>query len=522
MRSNLPITQREYLLPEGATIVSTTDLDSRITYCNPVFVEASGYSAEELLGQPHNLLRHPDMPAEAFRDLWATVRAGQPWSGMVKNRRKNGDHYWVVANVTPIREDGQPVGYMSVRTRPSREQVQATEALYARMREEKAAGRLHTRIIGGRVERTGPVSTLMRHLRPGLSGRLGLAMVTLGAASAGMGALVPGTAAVAVPLAMLASGALALAAAAWMHHGITAPVRQLVQRVNDMAAGDLKAAPTSHRADEVGQLLRGVNQLRVNLQAMVYDIRSQSGEVHQAADEIAGASTDLSRRTEAQASSLQETAAALEQISSTIKQNADSAGEAHQRASAAGTVADEASQVVDKVQASMQEIEEASARIADIIGVIDGIAFQTNILALNAAVEAARAGTQGRGFAVVATEVRSLAQRSADAAREIKALVADSRSAVESGSQRVQAASGTMQQVVTASRRVGTLIGDISAASAQQTSGVVQINVAVAELDTATQQNAAMVEQANAAVMRLKDRAAGLVRSAQIFRLSAH
>ncbi|HNK20005.1 MAG TPA: PAS domain-containing protein, partial [Piscinibacter sp.] len=166
MRKTGPITQREFLLDDGATLVSSTNLKSRITYCNPAFVAVSGYAREELIGQPHNLIRHPDMPAEAFRDMWATLESGQPWTAVVKNRRKTGDHYWVRANVTPVVEDGHIVGYMSVRTKPGRDEVAAAEALYARMRDEAAASRIVTTLQAGEVVVRTPAARLARWLRP--------------------------------------------------------------------------------------------------------------------------------------------------------------------------------------------------------------------------------------------------------------------------------------------------------------------------------------------------------------------
>ena len=519
MRINLPVTHHEYPFPDGATIVSTTDLDSRITYCNAAFVEISGYEREELIGQPHNLVRHPDMPAEAFRDLWETVRSGRPWSGLVKNRRKNGEHYWVVANVTPIVRDGQPVGYMSVRTRPTRDQVEAAEALYARMRGEAEAGRLRTRIVEGCVARAGALAALLRWLRPGLTARMALALGLAAAAGALASALAPRGDLAMLSMLLLPVLALVAGLGAWLHHGVTRPLRRAVRTTQGMAAGDIGGVDAAARSDEVGELLRGLNQLGVNLQAMVNDVRTQCAQVEQAADEIQAAGTDLSARTEAQAASLQETAAAIEQIASTVQQNAGSAGEAHRRAGGAGAIAEEASRVVGEVNASMSDIEKTAARIATINGVIDNLAFQTNILALNAAVEAARAGEQGRGFAVVASEVRSLAQRSTEAAREIKQLIEASRSAVDGGGRLVQAAASTMQQVVSASREVGSLVEGISVASAQQSAGVTQVNAAVAQLDAATQQNAAMVEQSAAAASRLKHQAHGLLQSVQVFRL---
>ncbi len=518
MRQNLPVTQREFVLPEGETLVSTTDLDSRITYCNPAFVRVSGYTEEELLGQPHNLVRHPDMPPEAFRDMWATLRAGRPWSQLVKNRRKDGDHYWVLANVTPVLENGRPVGYMSVRTAASRAEVEAAERLYATMREELRAGRLQHVLREGRVLRTSAAARLREAMRLGLDGRFAVALAAPAlaapaiAALRGQLALAGVLAAVQLPLAALACW--------WLRAGLSVPLAGVVLRANRMAAGELSARRTT-QDDALAPLHRAINQLNVNVRALVNDVRMQARHVEGAATEIAAASHDLSSRTEAQAGSLQQTAAAVEQIAATVQRNADNAAAANHKAGEAGQLASRGSSVVTQVVDGMHEIQASSDKIARINGVIDGIAFQTNILALNAAVEAARAGEQGRGFAVVAAEVRSLAQRSADAAKEIKALVEGSQLAVRRGADIAEGAGGTLAQVVTAATELGRLVEGITVASAEQSSGITQVNAAVGLLDTNTQQNAAMVEQTAASAQQLRAQARALAAAVQVFKVAA-
>ncbi|RYY77796.1 MAG: PAS domain S-box protein, partial [Comamonadaceae bacterium] len=339
MRSNLPVTQKEYALPEGEALVSTTDLDSRITYCNASFIRVSGYERDELLGQPHNLIRHPDMPAEAFRDMWATLRSGLPWSQLVKNRRKDGDHYWVVANVTPLLEAGRPVGYMSVRTRATRQQIDAAEQLYATMRAEAAAGRPVHVLRAGEVTRTGALGALGRWSRPGLTARMALALVAVAGASAALAA------AAGADRGWLAAGALGgqalvvAAAALWLRASVTRPIVASIQRANRMAAGELHSVERGRRHDELGGLNGALAQLTVNLQAMVGDVRLEAGQIDGAADEIATAGSDLSARTESQAGSLQETAAAVEQIASTVQRNAGNATEASRQAGRAGEIA---------------------------------------------------------------------------------------------------------------------------------------------------------------------------------------
>jgi len=518
MRNNNPVTQNEFQLPAGTTLVSTTDLQSHITYGNPAFVEVSGYSREELIGQPHNLVRHPDMPAEAFRDMWATLKAGEPWTAVVKNRRKNGDHYWVRANVTPVLEGGRVSSYMSVRTVPSRAEVAAAEALYARMREEAARGRLVHTLHRGELLTAGTGAALLRALRPGLGGRL--VLTAIGATLA--------TQLVSLPLASLGPAAtlpaallIGAAAAWWQRRQALAPIQQAVTVARRMSAGDLSQSLQADRPDEVGQLARGLNQLNVNLQAIVGDVRREVEGITLASREIAKGNHDLGNRTESQASNLQQTAASMEQITGTIRQTADTAHAAAALAGEAAEVAERSGRAASDVAVRMGEIRSSSHRIGEIIGVIDGISFQTNILALNAAVEAARAGEQGRGFAVVAAEVRALAQRTSAAAREIKVLIEDSSTKVEAGTRLAEATGETTRQTQDAVQRVHALITEISTASGEQSKGVAQVNAGVAELDSLTQQNAAMVEELAAAASSLHGQAEVVSQAVRIFRGTA-
>jgi aerotaxis receptor len=521
MRTNLPATQHEFVIPDGVTLVSTTDLTSRITYCNPNFVSVSGYSREELIGQPHNLVRHPDMPAEAFRDMWATLQSGSPWCAVVKNRRKNGDHYWVMANATPMLDNGQVTGYMSVRTKPTREQIEAAEVLYARMRAEAESGQRTVALRRGHLVRTGWRGKLREWTRPTLGRKLALLTLALAfgvqlleSATEGMPKWVH-LAAVAV------TTVVSLVVAAFMKRMLVAPVEQVLGFANRMAAGDLSARLESRRTDEIGELIRALNQLNVNLMAVVTDVRHEVEGVQVASGEIAGGNQDLSARTEAQASSLEETAASMEELTSTVENSANSAREAAALAGKATHVAREGNEAMGAVVQTMGDISRSSSRIGEIIQVIEGISFQTNILALNAAVEAARAGEQGRGFAVVAGEVRSLAQRTSEAAKEIKQLIDDSTSQVRRGSELVDNAGSTMGHVVDAVQQVNALIGEITSAAQEQTMGLAQINQAIGQLDSVTQQNSAMVEELAAAAASLKGQAVVMQESVKVFRLNS-
>ncbi|MBB3280203.1 methyl-accepting chemotaxis protein [Mitsuaria sp. BK037] len=321
-----------------------------------------------------------------------------------------------------------------------------------------------------------------------------------------------------------AIGALVIAAVglftAWLLiRAIVQPMAQAVKIAEAVAGGDLRSDIRADSRDETGQLLGALQRMNQSLTGIVGQVRLSSDSIATGTGEIASGNADLSQRTEEQAANLEQTAASMEQLTATVKQNAETARTATQLAQTASTVAAEGGQAVQEVVAVMRQIDESSRRITDIIGTIDGIAFQTNILALNAAVEAARAGEQGRGFAVVASEVRALAQRSAAAAKEIKGLIGDSGARVDAGSRLAGSAGETMGQIVEQVKRVSDLIAEISAASAEQSQGIDQIGDAIAQLDQVTQQNAALVEQSAAAAESLKQQATHLNQAVAVFRL---
>ena len=516
MRANLPVTQHEYRFASEQTLVSVTDLKGRITYCNRAFVEVSGYPAHELLGQPHNLVRHPDMPEEAFRDMWDTIKSQVPWTGLVKNRRKNGDHYWVRANATPMLDGDQITGYLSVRTAPDAESIAGAERLYAKMRDEKNSGKTTIALKHGQVVRTGTMGRLNRLFSPGLTARVALVQMLMGGLTLGM-------VAAGLPLPLVALGVVLTVGVATSITSAWAvkPMESLVSDANHLAAGDLSHAVKTGSRGHVGQLQQALNQMSVNLRTVVSDVRQEMDQLGMSVQEIADGNQDLSERTESQASSLEETAASMEEIHGNIQQSAESAQRGYRLADDTKEVTHRSNDAVASVASSMQEISNSSKKITEIIQLIEGVAFQTNILALNAAVEAARAGEQGRGFAVVATEVRALAQRTTAAAKEIKHLITTSNVLIDAGNNQTSVALERMNVALGAVDMVAVVLEEISSASKEQTLGVAQINEAVAQMDTMTQQNAAMVEELAATAQSLSSQVKEVSNSMRLFRLKS-
>lgn len=716
MKINEPVTNNEVKMKEGTILVSKTDLKGSITYCNHEFMEISGFSYDELIGKNHNVVRHPDMPPQAFKSLWDDVKDKKSWTAPVKNRAKNGDYYWVNANVTPIYEGGEIVEYMSVRTRPTDEEISAASQLYNDINNGK-----------GSLEKTGLAAVLEKVSSISSVNLQYLGVVIFSAVMLTMGGLLNSGADVSsISQIMMSLAVVFLVVGVVLVKKISKPMHYLHEKITEVSRGNYFSWTDISRNDDIGEVLKSLFALQVRLGFDVMDARekavsgqivqsaldnassnmmlvdqehkiiylnetiktlfkdaqsdissqvsnfnvnklvgsslldlykdpakqkgiiesltkshkaekvygntilkilsspiiqdgkrigtvlewenltqernleseiehlvvaAQSGDlsnrldasnkvgffknlsvnlnemfdvlegtfadvnmimsqvaegnlgqtidraydgvfgevknnvnetihklrdivdgiressnlINNSSQEIASGNINLSNRTEQQAGSLEEISSSMEEITSTVKQNADNASQANQLASDAGDTADQGGHVVAKAIDAMEEINKSSTKIAEIIGVIDEIAFQTNLLALNASVEAARAGEQGRGFAVVATEVRNLAQRSATAAKEIKDLIQDSVNKVKAGSDLVNESGETLGEIVLGVKKVRDIVGEIAAASSEQSTGVEQVSTSLTSLDDLTQQNAALAEQASAASTHMSE-----------------
>lgn len=516
MRANFPVTQNNYDFPGDELLVSVTNTKGEITHCNPAFARVSGFEYEDLIGQPHNLIRHPDMPSAAFKDMWRTIAHGYPWTGIVKNRRRNGDHYWVRANVTPIMEGGKPQGYLSVRTKPSAQDIEAAEALYADMNAQAQSGQETLRLRGGEVRRLGLRGLWAQRSDVGLLARMVIMLMMVVAVT-----MLPdmlgwqGVAAWGLRLAALLLGS------AWIVWRFQARCVSGIEEANmwaaQMASCNLTSTHAHNYTGAVGTLMARLQQIQINLRAVVGDVLTEVQGFNTMSKEISLSSLDLAKRTESQATDLEQTAASMEEITGTVLQTADTAQQMEQESNQSKAVVSRSGEAIQEVGEAMERIRQSSTRMREIIGVIESIAFQTNLLALNAAVEAARAGEQGRGFAVVAGEVRALAQRSATAAKEIGGLINNTVAGINDGNARMQAAGKTIDGMVDAVQRVSELVHQISLATREQSIGIAQVNEAVASLDAMTQQNAAMVEQSSSSADALHTHASRLQRSVAFF-----
>lgn len=515
MRKNLPVTQVETVVREDQYLISKTDMKGRIIYANPAFVEVSGFSRDELIGKAHNIIRHPDMPPEAFADLWETLKAGKPWLGLVKNRRKDGGYYWVLANAYPVVENGEVSCYASVRIKATPEMIQAAEAFYQDINNGKA--RWHT-VRQGQKVRKGLARVIdLAKLPFSSSLRISmLRMTAMGLAAIGISAYTAATGGVSTSQSMVFWPVVGILTAGMLGYGwviaqrVVNSLKEAARQARQISAGNLTLELEEGKSDEVNELNFYLDIMRKSLISIGNDVQSGITAAGHTAQILYANNSHLSARTEDQAASLQETAAAMEQITATVKQNTDNAHLANRLTSESMQIARRGGEVVSEVVTTMNGISDSSRKISDIVTLIEGIAFQTNILALNAAVESARAGEAGKSFAVVAGEVRNLALKSSQAAKEVKVLIDDSNSRITAGSEQASRAGGTMQEIVDSVKRVADIMGEITTASEEQSTGLSEINIAIGQMDGVTQQNANLVQDLSQTVRTLSAEADNL------------
>ncbi|WKU18123.1 methyl-accepting chemotaxis protein [Advenella alkanexedens] len=518
MRKNLPVNDIETLVQDDQYLISKTDLKGRITYCNPAFVELSGFTREELIGKPHNIIRHPDMPELAFQDLWESVQNRKPWTGLVKNRRKDGGFYWVLANVTPIFQGNEVTGYASVRVKADSESIAKAEALY---RQINNGEKIPYTIKQGRkvpvgIRRifAGAGRIFQKGFAPGLmrAGLLSVAGMLFPAWLAATQTQLPGGNPALFGIMALFIFAIVLLSLK-MARDIRKPIDGAADIIRQISAGNLSNNVHSIPKNEMGELYYYLDMMRKALIGI-------SGEVMVGADAnsrivtaLQKNSQTLAMQTEDQAASLQETAASLEELTVTVKQNAENARSANSIALEGLRVAENGSDKVNQVVRSMEEMNDSSRKIESIVKIIEDIAFQTNLLAINASVESARAGEAGRGFGVVAAEVRNLSQKSSDAAKEIKSLVHASVEDVTQSSRLAEEAGSVMKEIMDSVQGMVNIMAEISTASVEQSSGLQQINLAVNQMDHAVHQNSAMVQNLSQTSVELGQQAQELKQS---------
>lgn len=503
MRNNQPVTGREYPFPHGKTVISYTNLKGQITRANDAFIELSGFSASELIGQPHNLVRHPEMPAEAFRDMWETLKKGRPWSGLVKNRRKDGDHYWVRAYASPL-ADG--TGYVSVRVAATRQEISAAEQLYAGMRSDS-----RIRLDEGQRVGSGPISRVLRSM----AGISFAARLWLMAATGVAGFLLA-----------IADGLYGLGEELLMSLGALGTVALLIQAATvigklkrglhasktaavSIASGDLTQPLPISGKDELGDLNAALSVMRNNLHELIASVSEGIHALNLTSDAVSDSASNSAKVSEMQSEAAAGMAATMEQLSVSIDQVSEHANDAYRVSQSSSEKAIEGGSVIHSAATEMENIatsvnhvaekinglEEYSKQISGIANAIRDIADQTNLLALNAAIEAARAGEQGRGFAVVADEVRKLAERTANSTQEISGMIGKIQDGTRDAVREMGVSVARVSEGVKLARQAGDSVGSIRDAAQDAASNVDDISHKIHEQSLAARDIAQRIER---------------------------